>query len=213
MKNHCVNILRLQDRFAHDIETLLEKYLREDKSLDFNKVIEMPKELKESMKSLETACENPKIDDRKIFKLEKEIRDKNLEGYGFETPEEWADENWGTEFNCYDCHIDEEKNSLLFDTTGTPPLPVIQELAKQTKRPLLLIYAEPGEGIYGEMKVEKTGETTFKDYTEETIPPNFHKEFPSDYPPKNKTKPSEKNKTNQNKKKTKVSKILRNLEF
>jgi len=235
MQNHCVNILRLQKRDSNQIETILQRFIKDIKdikgspqdylmgignkkdkelqklhptSLDFHSILPMPKELRESMRPLEIACEDPKKTGKEIHQMDKKIRYENLRDFGYETPEDWAQENWGTEFNCYDFHKDKIKNSLVFDTSNTPPLPVIQELAKQTGKNLVLFYAEPGAGIYGEMKAFATGETEFRDYNEENIPQSFHKEFPNNYPVSTKvTKPSKP--ANSKAKKTKLTQVQR----
>lgn len=189
MRNHCVNILRSEPRKTKDIKKLLKPYLNSAGELDFGKVIEMPKELKTSMRPLERACENPKSTEKYLQGLEKKIREKNLSDYGYETPEDWARDNWGPEFNCYDFHLDREKNSAVFDTLSDPPLHVVAQIAQQEKTTMLLTYAEPGEGKYGQLRVNSKGECEFKDFIEETIPEDFHNEFPATYPPETKESP------------------------
>jgi hypothetical protein len=201
MQNHCVNILRLKDRMSADISLIFKDFVKDSKptpkdqilgdgaSLDFQSVIPMPHDLKVSWRPLEEACEDPKQTDKQLQNLEEAIKAQNLEDYGYETPEQWSLENWGTEYNCYDFHVDWANNSLLFDTANTPPLPIVQELAKKTSHNLMLFYCEPAMGIYGEMTAFKTGEALFKDYTEETTPKSFHKEFPKDFPPSKRPNP------------------------
>jgi hypothetical protein len=188
MQNNCVNILRLEPRNQGSIKEVLNQFLDSNYCLDFHKVIEIPKELKTSMRPLEIACEaphgDPKTFEKKIRKLEEKIREKNLEDYGFETPEEWAQENWGTDYNCFNFYWDEEKNCALFDTTNTPALHIVAEISQKIKKTLVLFYAEPSSQQYGELKVHPSGECNFKDYTESNTPLSFHNEFPSDYPPK-----------------------------
>jgi hypothetical protein len=186
MRNHCVNVLRSEPRKAKNIKTLLEPYLNSAGELDFNKVIEMPKELKTSMRPLEKACENPKSTEKYLRGLEEKIKEKNLSDYGYETPEDWARDNWGPEFNCYDFHLDLGKNSAVFDTLCDPPLHIIAQIAQQENTTLLLTYAEPNDRKYGQLKVNSKGECEFKDFVEETIPEDFHNEFPATYPPENK---------------------------
>jgi hypothetical protein len=183
MVNHCVNILRLEKRNSKDIKLVLQPFLSDSGNLDFNKVIEMPSDLKRSMKPLEKACENPKSSIKYIKKLESKIKSKNLEDWGFETPEDWARENWGPEFNCYNFYWDTVKNSATFDTASDPPLHIICEIAQKTKQNLVLFYAEPGDRKYGELHIDAQGNSSLKDYSEETIPKEFHKEFPDTYPP------------------------------
>lgn len=185
MQNHCVNILRLEPRNKDNIQEVLKKFVNDANKLDFNKIIEMPKDLSTSMRFLEKVCENPKSTQKQIQKLEKNLKARNLEDYGYETPEDWARENWGPECNCYNFHWDMEKNSATFDTLSDPPLHIIAQIAQATKQTLLLTYAEPGEGKYGQFKANANGECEFKDFIESTIPEEFHKEFPSTYPPKN----------------------------
>lgn len=166
----------------------------EEKFLDFQSLIPMPDDLKKSWRALEEACEDPNKTEKEIDKLEEKIKSQNLRDYGYETPEQWAIENWGTEYNCYNYYIDKENNSLLFDTANTPPLPVVQELAKRTNQNLILFYCDPSSGIYGEMEALKTGEAIFRDYTEKTAPESFHNEFPKSFPPSKPSKPKNPNK-------------------
>jgi hypothetical protein len=231
MNNHCVNILRFKDpkpgsNIENTFKDFLENYptdsksssdshnsihdfasrFRDQKWLNFHKIIEMPKDLRNSMRPLEKACEDPKTTAKKIKYLEKCIRARNLEDYGYETPEDWADENWGTEFNSYEYFPDKQKNSLCFDTANTPPLPVIQKLAELTKTELTLSFAEPAAGIYGQMTAYPTGECEFKDFAPDKIPKEFQNEFPNSLPPlkthieKPKKPSKQKNPSNKNKK-------------
>jgi hypothetical protein len=193
MVNHCVNILRLEKRDKKNLKKVLKDFLNSGQELNFNKVIEMPADLRNSMRPLERACENPKSTTKYLKKLENEIRNQNLEDWGYETPEDWARENWGPEYNCYNFHWDEDKNSAVFDTATDPPLHVIAEIAQKTKQNFLLFYAEPGEKKYGELRVDLNGECSFQSYTEKTAPEEFHNEFPKDYPPN--SKEDQKNKT------------------
>lgn len=196
MGNHCVNILRakINNKNSKDIKTILKDFLTNPNLLDFDKVIEMPKDLKISMRPLEKLCEethrSPKFLDKKIQWLETQIKEKNLKDYGYETPEDWALENWGCSCNCYDFHWDKDKNSAVFDTLEYPPLYIVAEIAKATKTSLSLFYAEPASQRFGEFTALGNGDCEHKDYVEETIPEEFHNEFPNEYPPNSPNSPN-----------------------
>jgi hypothetical protein len=199
MINHCVNILRLNQRNSKDFKALLSKHIKDAKDLDkdhlfrgdicldFHSILPMPKELRTSWRPLEVACEDPTKSDHEIDKLEVKIREENLNDFGFESPEDWAQENWGTEFNCYDFHFDPPHNSVIFDTANTPPLQIVIELAKELGEDLKLFFIEPGAGLYGEMVASKTGETQLIQYDEENIPKEFDEEFPQNFPEESRT--------------------------
>lgn len=202
MTNHCVNILRLEQKEKLEIKKVLKDFLNSSEELTFNKVIKMPPELSRSMKSLEKSYENPKFNEKYLKSLEKKIREKNLADWGYETPEDWARENWGPEFNCYDFHWDENKNSAVFDTVSDPPLHIVTQIALKTKKSFCLSYAEPGDGKYGQLIVDPDGNCEAKTYVEETIPEAFHNEFPSTYPPSPKEKSTNKTKRRSNRDET-----------
>lgn len=183
MIKNCVNILRIKPRNKADMKGLLKKFLDTEGSLDFNKVIEMPEDLINSAKELQDVYKNPKSTLKYIKSVEKRIKSENLEDYGYETAEDWARENWGSEQNCYNFNWDAGNNSVVFDTAEDPPLHIIAQLAKNTKETLLLSYADPSNNKYGQIKVKPDGECEFKGYNESNAPKEFHEEFPKTYPP------------------------------
>lgn len=124
MPNHCWNYLEAPEGDLSLIADYFSTAKREysdlpDAFLDFQKILPMPEELKDT--------ESPK-----------------------DTPNwyDWCCSNWGTKWNSYDGIVSD--NGIGFNTAWAPPFPVIIELSKQIKKPLRLIYDEPGMDFCGE---------------------------------------------------------------
>jgi len=132
MPNHCSNCLIVNGP-QEDIDRLIENVQGEKNHvIDFNKIVPIPKELKET-----TSPSNcPELDKQFIA------------DYGFADWYSWCVANWGTKWSSYDCGDWDHGGahaSWYFSTAWAPPVPVIAVLGP--KYPTLtfeLTYFEPG---------------------------------------------------------------------
>lgn len=90
MPNHITNITIIRGDKAKIQEVLRVV----GKTMDFNKIIPMPKELKDTERAYYADEEKQKALDQK--------RAENKAKYGFESWYEWALANWDTKWNAYD---------------------------------------------------------------------------------------------------------------
>jgi hypothetical protein len=165
MPNHCQNLLRLTDN-PEQTKKALKKFLTEvdgELIFDFDKVITMPKELQiEAMSADPSTPEGKKL---------KKLQDKNLENYGAKDWYDWCTQNWGTKWNSYSNHI--QDNGVSFDTAWAPPIPVIVELAEKTGKDWTLLYSEPGMDFCGQLTAGKTGMYHDDQWTHKEAPKEF----------------------------------------
>jgi hypothetical protein len=140
---------------------------------DFEKVIPYPEKFKQMDK------EYGEIEASLKGQYNNEARNKAFEAYkkkygqtdtypkdGFNSGGHvWCNQNWGTKWNV-DNNVEINKQIISFDTAWTPPLPVIEALAKQhPKVKFQLKYYEGGMGFKG-ITEYADGELTYEEETE-----------------------------------------------
>lgn len=193
MPNHITNRLKFTGS-KKDITQLLKgikgKRTKDDDhhteiSIDFNKILPMPKSLNITSGSLgETAHEllfgyKPKFDfmsteekQRRFTALPEDKRKEsvllalqyqsNLEKYGHTTWYDWALDNWGTKWNAYD-QSKISDNEIQFDTAWSAPIDLMRQLS--AKYPTVEIehtYADEDSGSNVGIITYKDGEIVNK---------------------------------------------------
>lgn len=163
-----------EKNFRKAVELFIKKE-KEERIFDFNRLVEMPKELAETVSptnyfnSLEAvdyltalvAKENGKAteeDEKRIrhYRLkdgEKEHLDEYMalwRKYGAADWYFWAWNNWGTKWNACDCEIDEDQQAIFFSTAWEHPFPIIQRIAdhpafRGEKLELLVVYCDEAQ--------------------------------------------------------------------
>jgi hypothetical protein len=139
MPNWCNNTLRLDS--GKSIREFLSPYIEEVDSVihfDFNKIIPVPDELKI------TSQYNDISDD-----LQKQY-DSNMQKYGHKTWYDFCIAKWGTKWTAEGGFNDDE-TAMWFETAWSPPIGIIEELAKKLPDDdtLILNYIEEGEDYCG----------------------------------------------------------------
>lgn len=141
MPNWCYNTLQLES--GKSVEDLIKPYLvyGEDGELefDFDKVIPIPEDLKITAS---------------FGTQDKELQEKyetNRFKHGFENWYDFCVQKWGTKWRGGCGQLNEDGSSISFDTAWSPPIPVIEEIAKKLPDDdmLILNYIEEGEGYCG----------------------------------------------------------------
>lgn len=128
MPNHCFNkiIIEVGDSDTVSFESVVDSLHDDDEQntvFDFNAIIPMPSELKNTTKGY--GAEPP--DETKNARLRKK--------YGADNWYDWSITNWGTKWNSYDSEIVDheigERIEYTFDTAWGPPMAVIEALREQ----------------------------------------------------------------------------------
>jgi len=170
MPNHCNNVLKLTNNPKNTAKTL-KPYLSTDDTgeemLDFNKIVPMPEELK-----IDATTANVKTEEGK--KLKKQ-QDSNIKKYGHKDWYDWSVENWGTKWNSYSCSLAEE--GISFDTAWSPPIPILENLAKLTKESWTLLYSEVGMDFCGKTIADETGICKEDQWSHRKSPISFRNEM------------------------------------
>lgn len=120
------------DGDPEDICAMLEN-IRGDENypcIDFNRIIPMPEELRETEARVGEPSEKQKA---------------NLKKYGYKDWYGWACDNWGTKWNAYEQEPGED--CLSFWTAWSFPEPVLRELSQQY--PNIGVYCEFADEDYG----------------------------------------------------------------
>jgi hypothetical protein len=145
MPNHCANSVYLP--VGDNAREVLKPYLSVDDNeeiLDFNKIIPIPEGLlAETTRYAFDDAENARV------------KSENLKKYGFRDWYEWRLSKWGTKWNSYWMHTDE--NCIRFSTAWSPPVNVICELAKLLKKPLRITYTDEAYMFWGEALIDELG--------------------------------------------------------
>lgn len=142
MPNWCNNILRLES--GKPIQEFLEPYLIKDKEgygeyeFDFNKIIPVPEDL--------NITAQPATAD-------KELQEKyhlNLSKHGYANWWDFCVDKWGTKWTG-EGHFNHNETAFSFQTAWSPPMGVIEELAKKLPddEMLILDYIEEGMDFCG----------------------------------------------------------------
>lgn len=98
MPNHIKNIVRIKG----DAKTIAEIKSKMGKKFDFNKLLPMPKELKGTNGDYRDNNNTP--EGKALF-----------EKYGHDNWYSWANDNWGTKWNCYDIKTPERVSFITKD--------------------------------------------------------------------------------------------------
>jgi hypothetical protein len=149
MPNWCNNTLRLES--GKSIQKFLEPYIEEVDSVfhfDFNKVIPIPDDLMTEARFGEVTGD-----------LQKKY-DSNMEKYGYTHWYDFCVAKWGTKWSA-EGEFTQDETMMWFDTAWSPPIGVIEELAKKLPDDDLLIldYMEEGENYCGKYVAGNQGGT------------------------------------------------------
>lgn len=140
MPNWCNNTLTFES--GKPIREFLEPYITKSKDgdyeFDFDKIIPVPD-------SLRITSQHGNVPEE----LQKQY-ESNLEKYGYETWYGFCVAKWGTKWTGVG-NFNHDDTCFSFDTAWSPPLPVIEELAKKLPddEMLILNYIEEGEDYCG----------------------------------------------------------------
>ena len=130
--------------FPSDARKLVKKYLSkktdEGVILDFEKIIPMPKALAIVDQSIDLKTEKGR-------ELQSEYT-ANKALWGFATWYDWRIINWGTKWNSYSVEFDGD--TIRLQTAYTPPIPVIEKLAKLIKKNIRMTYRDEFFNFWGE---------------------------------------------------------------
>ena len=186
MPNHCTNLLSCTS--GKTIGSIIKPYLTDDgKSIDFNKILPMPKGIEESGKgsTIEEITMQKTPEARAEFEKKMEIlHEQNLKDYGHKNWYDWCVAVWDTKWNSYSCYTLEENDfnaledldSIGFQTAWSPPINVIRELAKLTGESLRMSYYDEGWMFGGEYLVNADGSETDSCYDDPSECPEHLKE-------------------------------------
>lgn len=184
MPNNTTNILTV----TADSKTLqkIKKYIKGKEGIDFNKIIPMPKELKNVRSPVQIVTKEEYISAKKqraqdikekkndcfvtTLPLTQELNDKYMRKYGSNNWHDWAVANWDTKWDAYDIGQWED-NKITFYTAWSPPLNVIEKLSEKFPNAIFeLKFADEG--------YEFVGIIAFQDgLRNEIASPKNHKEF------------------------------------
>jgi len=156
MPNWVLNVLAVKGD-AEERNRFTEHAKSESKILDFNRFIEVPKELIETAES-----HYPKSDPRH----EERIKERAMlkEKYGFEGWYDWCVHNWGTKWNACETevlHEDEKEFSYTFQTAWDSPIPVVLEMSRQFPSLTFSLESEEESGEFFYQKEFEAGAETF----------------------------------------------------
>ena len=107
---------------AGDLKSMLES---KEQSFDFNNIIPMPMELKETV----SGSENSKPD------WQKEQSEELIKKYGHDNWRDWSIDKWGTKWNAIDSKVFQDNHILRysFDTAWDAPRKIFEALGKYQK--------------------------------------------------------------------------------
>ena len=106
MPNHITNKIKFYGEQSN-INKVLELIKGEGECIDFNKIVPMPSNIYRG---------NLGFEERKK--------------YGANNWYDWSVTHWGTKWNAYYSHLDEDTNTMCFDTAWSSPMPILEALAK-----------------------------------------------------------------------------------
>lgn len=170
MPNHVTNILTINAE-GDKLKEILTAIKGEDRALDFNRIIPMPESLNiesssrgvdaEEYIASKTKCAAKQTPKDKVIIEKFELRYKgeifgealrlgltyihNRKSYGYTTWYDWSCNHWGTKWNAYDIHA--EENTVTFDTAWCSPAPVFEELSRMFPDvEFVVVYADEDAG-------------------------------------------------------------------
>lgn len=141
MPNWCSNDLTIKTQTPEQFVEVIQAITNDsEQPFDFNRIIPIPEELKNTSAPNNTNAQ--------------EMKDK----YGYTDWYEFQVSNWGTKWNACDVTLEIESPtelSLSFNTAWSPPIPVIEKISEMFSfADITLNYYEEGMGYYGEMIFE-----------------------------------------------------------
>jgi hypothetical protein len=163
MPNYCTNILTLNEPWKN-LEKIIGEFLDEEKNLDFDKIVPMPKGL------VNKNLPNPE-DKSPQAEATRKKRVTLLKKLGVKDWHQWAMIHWGTKWSPDGTHMEEP--SLSFCTAWSPPIPAIIALAKKTKTSWTLEYAEMGNNFCGRLVAGPEGPISDVNWEPREAPKSF----------------------------------------
>jgi len=136
--NYCYNSLTITTKTPKQFAKLIQGITNDsEQPFDFNRIIPMPQELLDSPSPNNV---NP---------------NELIQKYGFPSWYEWRCAKWGTKWNASDVVMNLETPTevhISFSTAWSPPIPVIETLAKKYPfADVTLSYEEEGMSFHGEI--------------------------------------------------------------
>jgi len=138
MPNWCDNRVEIYGDNPDQIKEVKKTLAGKETCFDFNNIVPMPKELKE------TTAPNPEPDSFEAKRLRKQ--------HGHDNWYDWCCDNWGTKWNSSDATLSEDGDGLEyeFQTAWGPPIKVIEAIREQyPDLSVTAFYDEPGMEIAG----------------------------------------------------------------
>ncbi len=168
MPNWCNNTIKLYN-CDEPFDQVVKDYLTTEKEsesvtetiLDFQKIVPMPDELKNTT--------SPTPDN-----IDPELQKTLVEKYGADNWYDWCAKNWGTKWNCCDPFLNE--SGISFTTAWSPPCPVLIALAKLINKDLRMTYIEEGMGFVGEFYAYANGTVIDNEYEVNNAPQSLLEE-------------------------------------
>lgn len=126
-------------------ERLCEYVKNDDREFDFNNIIPMPKDLKDSTSPTRIVSEEEyKKNGRGITQ---QMSDDLISKYGYDSWYEWACANWGTKWNACDVYVDDVCDVIEFNTAWSTPVLLLRKLSEEFPQLKLTIqYADEDFG-------------------------------------------------------------------
>ena len=144
MQNHVTNIVTIETE-TEDTKTIFASLKTDKSEFDFNSIIPMPEELKDTT----SPSKKPNKD--------------LIEKYGYDNWYDWSIKNWGTKWNAYDIEV-ENWNKLRFDTAWSCANQVIDKLSRlHPEVDFKLTYADEDTGYNCGIITYKNGEQSYTD--------------------------------------------------
>lgn len=177
MPNHVYHTVQVSGD-ENEVKKFFENHFRptEDNegrlSFDFETIVEMPKELKETKFPIPDDFDEEKLN---------ELAQK----YGAANWYEWAIGNWGTKWNAYNCDVDADVGQFIFSTAWSTPDPIFEKIAKMYPNIVLDIdVVEEGGFFSGNIRIENgsveynlaNDNETWRKYAEEILGYDFEED-------------------------------------
>lgn len=138
MPNHITNILKIEG--CANVDEFIPQLVGEGTDFDLNKIIPMPKELRDVTSPVRIVSEDKleevreKIDKQpelycsKTYPITAKMQAEYIAKYGADNWYDWSIRNWGTKWNTYESCVDYD--TITFRTAWSCPLPAIIALSK-----------------------------------------------------------------------------------
>lgn len=154
------NVEGSYEKASNGIKKIIEKMKSDNSDFDFNNLIPMPEELKNTTSPARIVSEEeyPKkvkeIDKankknkhwQQSYPLTQKMSDDLIKKYGYNNWYDWANANWDTKWGAYEVSI-AYGSEILFQTAWSISMPILEKLSKEFPNIVLkLEYADEDSG-------------------------------------------------------------------